>query len=294
MPLDRVSYTQLIYLTLSNHSKIIRRLKTELDSIKERLGLGRHNSSYEEGEYLAVCEATNNKKLSPSEPYDDPDEITLNDLTAGISKVKLNRDSDRPDKKPIKLPNRKLFILKKCMSNVVVVKVKADETPWTRSPSKTGTRPKPMVYPASTTAHSSLAMTEPAKNKPPAAFSPSQQPSINNKTPLVTLPTSSLTTDFGALFKSDATGVPEMNKFGGNISIGSNANNTFMASFGGPNSSISMTPTQMQSNTSIDAGRTSGSPSNQSPMLASLLATSVPSSSAAPGISLMAYRMTCK
>lgn len=149
---DRVPCTQLIYLTLANHSKIIRRLKAELDNIKEKLGLGRHNTSYEEAEYLSICEAnfSGMKKLNEAPNFnDDAHEITLNDLTAGISKVKLNRDSDCPDKKPVKLANRKLMILKRNMSEVRIVKVKADDTTWTRALNKCASRPKPLVHPDS-------------------------------------------------------------------------------------------------------------------------------------------------
>lgn len=142
-------------MTLSNHSKIIRRLHADLDKIKEKLGLGKHNTSLDDAEYLSVCEASysNNKKGSSfsANTAAGQDDITLNDLTGGISKLKLGMDSDRPDRKPIKLSNRKLLILKKCMPQVSVVKVKADEAPWTRTPMKpTATRPKPMAYPATT------------------------------------------------------------------------------------------------------------------------------------------------
>ncbi|CAL8119063.1 unnamed protein product [Orchesella dallaii] len=149
-PFDRISLTQLIYLTLSNHSQIIRRLNTELDKIKQQLGLGKHLTAFDEAEFLAVCEANysggKHKASSSSKVNNDIDEITLTDLTAGISRVKLNRESDRADRKPIRFANKKLRMVKNCMSEVSVLKVKADEAPWTRTTSKP-TRPKPVSYP---------------------------------------------------------------------------------------------------------------------------------------------------
>lgn len=133
-------------MTLSNHSKIIRRLKSELDNIKERLGLGKQANLFDEAEFLAVCEASYSgaKKVSAtSETNEDQDDISLNDLTAGISKVKLNRDSSRPDRRPVYFSNRKLLIVNKSMPEVTVFKVKAEKAAWT----KTATTPRDVVKP---------------------------------------------------------------------------------------------------------------------------------------------------
>lgn len=284
LPIDRVSHPQLIYITLSNHSKIIRRLRTELDTMKERLGLGRQ---FEDSDYLAVCEASYapGKKDDHSQEFrNDPDEITLRDLTTGISKVKLNAETGRPDKKPVKLSNRKLFILKNSLPEVKVIKVKAEETTWVRSPSKTATRPKPMAQPTSSIdqstpmySDSSFDSRKPFESAPaPSTFiakKEQSQPSIVPKpAPAPTgLPTafSSISTPAFGLDLSGGT-KPTISS----TSTGQNpVNLTKMVSSVPQGSSLLKASLQAPS-----SGATT-SPSAQLPTLAGLLATPVPASS---------------
>ncbi|ODN04594.1 hypothetical protein Ocin01_02094, partial [Orchesella cincta] len=190
---DRISLTQLIYLTLSNHSQIIRRLNSELDKIKQQLGLGKHLTAFDEAEFLAVCEANysgGKKDNSVPKVNDDIDEITLTDLTAGISRVKLNRESDRADRKPIRFANKKLRMVKNCMSEVSVLKVKADEAPWTRAASKP-TRPKPVSYPVGSFESSFSRIMMQSEVDAPKTLS-SESPSSGEKVKPTTLPSGNL------------------------------------------------------------------------------------------------------